>query len=624
MKVRMAQISPVVGDFRGNCHKIIEEINMAFQSADKDIVDVLLFPELALIGYPPRDILYNEYVHRNNDRAVDSIHKHLIEVLSSNSINLTVIVGGVHRVKGNAGSFKTYNAAWIIDKHDVRCVHKKLLPCYDVFDESRYFNSGLDEAYTPVNIRIANSHNTKNVLCDVLICEDVWNFKHNSDLKREFNMMPGSYGVDPVSQCRGDGPIFVLNASPYWKGKIEQATRLMCEISAYKKRPVFYCNQVGGFDDVVFHGGSLAIWPDKASGAGRCDTAYFFRMSLFKENSDSFYGGDTHTCLPHVPYSKLLTNDEIDVWKRGSDITTTLNDKLIDEKDFDLYCTLQAIIMGVKEYARKTGFKRAVLGSSGGIDSAVAAFVAREAFGPFNVDAISMPSKFSSHGSISDASKLADNLQLNYIYKPITGIYESVKESFLSATRQEFSNSVVDENIQPRARALMLMTHSNDTNSLLLSTGNKSELSVGYCTIYGDMCGGFGTISDLWKTEVYAIARFINKHYLNSYGCSPIPQAIINKEPSAELKENQVDTDSLPPYSILDPILIDIVEHALSLDRIIKKHLKTDFNTIKKIWDLYSRAEFKRQQMCNSPKVSERSFGSGRRIPITARLTHMP
>lgn len=626
MNIRMSQISPTVGDFRGNHKKIIEEINIALQYRDNNTVDVLLFPELAIVGYPPRDLLYDDNIYINNDKVVQSIFSCLKNSLSDADKNMTVIVGGLHRVRGNSGTFKTYNTAWIIDKYDIRCVHKRLLPSYDVFDETRYFNSGMDEPYIPINIRVKNNITDAEISCDVLICEDAWNHKHSTDLKSGFNMMPGSYGIDPVKQCAGDGPIFILNASPYWKGKIQEATDLICGIAVSTRRAVFYCNQVGGYDDVVFHGGSFVVWPECMLDSFYCEKAFFTRMSLFREESKSFRTKDNKPCwIPDCMHTQLKSEDNLLEWNNSHDISgkeVRINignqSRVVSGTEVDLHCSLQSIILGVKDYARKTGFKRAVLGSSGGIDSAVAAFIAREVFGPYNVDAISMPSKFSSDGSISDAEQLAKNLQLNYILKPINSIHSSVRESFLNASRPEFSGSVVDENIQPRARALVLMTHSNDAGSLLLSTGNKSELSVGYCTIYGDMCGGFGTISDLWKTEVYAIAKLINKYYDEC-----IPDSIINKEPSAELKEDQKDTDSLPPYEVLDPILFDMVECSCSFNSLVSKHKNIEYGVVQKVWNLYHRAEFKRQQMCNAPKVSKRSFGSGRRIPITAKITNL-
>lgn len=567
MKVSIAQVSPNIGDLKGNT----KLIKFNIEKAIADGSHVVVFPELVTVGYPPRDLLYNNELWNKHDEYIKSIH----DFIKIQGHDITAIIGGLHQVELTYGRKERYNAAYIIDPERIRIVHKRLLPCYDVFDETRYFKSGIDEPYIPIKIKVDNEE----ILCDVIICEDMWNFQNSSD---DFWMAPYSYGIDPVSNLKGNGPIFIINGSPFWMNKIEKTRNLLAKISyANKDRRIFWVNQVGGYDDIIFGGYSTVFFNGAYSTMEkfREDFATFDDKNE-KKNSWKFYPFNEH----NQP-SSLIKEDEID--------------NLLD-----------ALVFSVKEYCRRTGFSKIVFGASGGIDSAVVGAIASIALGGQNCTAITMPSPYSSEGSINDAEELAKRCEMGYKIYRISDIYESFKNTLQTIDRPEIK-SLTDENIQPRVRGTLLMAEANDTGALLLSTGNKSELSVGYCTIYGDMAGGYALISDVPKTIVYKIAERINIKYNNI-----IPTDSITKPPSAELKPGQKDIDSLPPYEILDPLLEDIVNE-VSSDKIIARYGKDLYYKILKMVD---RSEFKRFQAPPGPKVMSRSFGSGRRIPIAKKL----
>lgn len=582
MKIMLAQINPCIGDFIGNLRIIIENINIAVQEK----VDVILFPELATVGYPPRDLLYRDEIWKANDETINSVQSHL----SLLSEQITVIVGGLDRQQLSHGRVANYNAAWILDKHfGRRVVHKRLLPCYDIFDETRYFTAAIGDPYLPVPIAFNGDDGGKIVQCDVLICEDICNFRHRMDqsVTSRSWMSPGSYGIDPVSQLRGDGPIFVLNGSPFWEGKIDATVALVSDIVRHLERPVLWCNEVGGYDDIIMGGYSMGMFQS-------AHLATLVMAPMF-ETSSLFIDLD-------APVSQI---PELSLWG-----------KPIDDDDTEMYYLYRAICLGVSNYARVCGFKTAIVGSSGGIDSAVVLAIATDVFGPGYVTSIGLPSPYSSGGSIEDARTLAKRLGIRFEVQRIDNLYREMKSLFLSGGKQVFNNPVADENLQPRIRGAILMCHSNEDGSLLLTTGNKSELSVGYCTVYGDMCGGYGVISDLWKGQVFALARFINKYL----GGNPIPLEIIEKEPSAELKPDQRDSDSLPPYSVLDAILAMMIEEELPLNEIMQNTTAPEW--VNKIARMVTVSEHKRQVgMALGPKVKERAFGTGRRIPIAMELT---
>ena len=601
MRVMLAQVNPTIGDYDGNLKILQTKIAEALQND----CDVILFPELVSTGYPPRDLLYQESFWKDHEHFVEQLHKYI----KQRKRQITVIFGGLHQVMLSGGQFTRYNAAWILDKHEARVVHKKLLPCYDVFDETRYFKPDHDA----VNRILITTEFGAEHWCDVLICEDIWNFKY-----RGVSWLPASYNSDPVSELKphGDGPIFILNASPFWVNKTRTTYDLVEDIHATTNRDVFWCNQVGAHDDIITGGYSMAF--------------------LLRDRERSNIRG-TYEKVPSILRGRMLKHFEADMMvfetdeckERTSDQVLRsicnspypaihkIGNSLLDEDDYDMWTIYKALCLHLKDYCRRTGFQTVVFGSSGGIDSAVVGAIAAHALGSANVSSITMPSPYSSEGSWKDSKKLADNLKIYFDKMDISELYNQVRSMFLSGGKQKFETPVADENIQPRLRAILLMTFSNEFNALLLTTGNKSEIAVGYCTIYGDTCGGLSVISDLWKTQVYELARFINKYF-----DSPIPEDIVTKPPSAELRPDQKDTDSLPDYDELDPMLRALVEEEKS-PYSIAESLGVEFSAVQRVYNLYRNSEYKRQQMPPGPKVQERSFGSGRRIPIAKKMSHV-
>jgi len=591
MKVMVAQINPTVGDLDGNLSIIKQELLQALSSK----CDVVIFPELATTGYPPRDLLYSPEFWKNHSKIIDKLEA----FIKQQNQQITVIVGGLHEEMLSGGRYARYNAAWILDKHfGRRVVHKRLLPCYDVFDETRYFSSGIDEPYSPLPIHVTGREGEHDIQCDVLICEDIWNNEYSGG---EEWMKPATYAHDPVEAVArlGKGPLFVLNGSPFWLGKIKKTQKLVESICERIQQPVIWCNQVGAHDDIVTGGYSMVSMPD---GLRRIITR---RAQAFQED----------TIVIDLLSMECETNHAINPHRR------MMAGAKVDEFDFEMWTIYKALFLHMTDYKRRCGFKRAVLGLSGGIDSAVVAAVAVDVFGSENVTGIAMPSPYSSEGSVTDAKKLAKNLNMRFEVKKITEAYESIKALFLSGGKQQFDNPIADENIQPRVRGMILMAHSNEYDPcLLLTTGNKSEITVGYCTIYGDMCGGLAVISDLWKTQVYELARFINKYF-----GEPIPADTINKPASAELRPDQQDTDSLPPYDVLDPLLKMFVEQEMSPMQVFHDPWfvgnEIESEMVYSMYRRYRYSEYKRQQMPPGPKLQSRAYGSGRRMPIAMKLT---
>jgi NAD+ synthetase len=593
MRIVLAQINPTLGDLRGNLALIQQETTYAAQEK----ADVVVFPELATVGYPPRDLLYDEKLWKSHETVISKLH----EFVKSLAREITVIVGGLHQVELSHGRFARYNAAFIIDKNRrIRVVHKRLLPCYDVFDETRYFTPATDGPY-PIN---GMEHEV-----NVLICEDIWNF--GSQEKASW-MSPYSYDVDPVSQLKGDGPIVVLNASPYWWSKIQTTRDLLQSIADKTERVVLWCNQVGAHDDIVFGGYSMVVSP----------------RSIFNVGLQEYQG----TIGMAAPFSDarlfvdIGDNDEVrvmgglDMNKHGGQYNPVVRvgseRKAVAPEDLETYFLFAALQLGLRDYCRRTGFERIVFGASGGIDSAVVGAIAAITLGGENCTAITMPSPYSTSSSWEDALALAENCKMRFMRQDITSVYQVLKETVLAHGKQKFKNPVTDENLQPRARAILLMAESNDNGSLLLTTGNKSELAVGYCTIYGDMCGGYSLLPDVPKTWVFALAKFINKYFGNL-----IPENTITKPPSAELKHDQKDTDSLPPYDVLDPVIDQFMRH-VPIETIKESTLLQD-SEVERIAHLIRISEHKRSQAPIGPKVTERAFGSGRRIPIAKKVTYV-
>jgi NAD+ synthase (glutamine-hydrolysing) len=544
VRIALAQINTTVGDFSGNSARIIDFAQRARAAG----ADVVLFPELSICGYPPRDLVERPwFVERNRQTA---------EAIAQETVGIAVICGMVTPAKSETGKHVMNSAALLRDGRIAAIQSKRLLPTYDVFDESRNFAPAEKQdvwtlADTP---------------CALTICEDAWNDKNFWDRLL--------YRRDPVEDLITAGGKILLNisASPFTLGKRQLRHDMLSAIASRYRVPVAMVNQVGGNDSLVFDGSSFALGPDGQLIA---------QAKSFAEDMVCF---DTNSLTGEVHPSE-----------EGSEA--------------EAYA---ALVLGTRDYVRKCGFRKVVLGLSGGIDSALTAAIAVDALGKENVIGVGMPGPYSSQGSIADASTLAYNLRIPFEVVRITDIYHS----YLSSLEPVFANrpaDVTEENIQARIRGSVLMAMSNKFGALVLTTGNKSELGVGYCTLYGDMCGGLAVISDVPKTLVYRLARYVNAR-------SPvIPEATITKPPSAELRPDQKDSDSLPPYDILDTILEAYVEDNQSPDAIAAQH-GFDSALVHQVARMVDRNEYKRQQAAPGLKISTKAFGMGRRYPIAAKL----
>lgn len=594
MRVMLAQVNPTIGDLRGNLALMQSEIDIAVRNK----CNVVVFPELVTVGYPPRDLLYDNELWLNHDLLVAKLHGWL--KLFQNEI--TVIFGGLHQVQLSHGRYARYNAAFVMDKDGVRVVHKRLLPCYDVFDETRYFVPAIDEPYLPIFIRDEGEL----VACDVLICEDIWNFQYTGNVSW---MAPATYTIDPVSNLRGRGPVFVINGSPFWMGKIRRMVKQMIpDMARTLMRPILWVNQIGAHDDIVFGGYSMAMSPFADSPI----TAKAFQTDRLFVTTEPNLEGQWH-CSSVAANSGLpqaiVTGAKDDHKYAGG------GDDASDKEQYEIWTLFEALRLSLVDYCRRTGFQKIVFGASGGIDSAVVGAIAAVALGGENCLAVTMPAKYSSEGSWKDAEELARRCKMPFLNINIGSIHETARSKLLSGGKQQFERRVTDENLQPRIRGMILMALSNEEGSLLLTTGNKSELAVGYCTIYGDMCGGYALLTDVPKTMVWKLARFINKHFGNI-----IPENSIEKPPSAELAPGQKDTDSLPPYDLLDPVIEDILHHVPI--NVIKTRT-TIPERVDSVIRMINTSEFKRAQAAMGPKVTERAFGSGRRIPVAKNVTYI-
>jgi NAD+ synthase (glutamine-hydrolysing) len=543
VKIALGQINPTVGDFSGNAAKIIQ-FSLQARSAGADLI---LFPELAVAGYPPRDLVErSSFVERC---------RNTIEKIAAETTGIAVICGTVTPAKAESGKKVMNSAALLRDGRIDFIQSKMLLPTYDVFDEMRNFAPAKSQ-------QLFNISGKRMALT---ICEDAWNDK------RFWNRQ--LYGIDPVEELVRSGGNFVLNisASPFWMGKRELRHDMLTSIARNQKVPVAMVNQVGGNDSLVFDGSSLVIAPD-----GRViATGKSFEEDLIYFDSDKLTG-DLH---PQIE------------GEEGS--------------------AYEALVLGTRDYVHKCGFERAIIGLSGGIDSALTASIAVDALGSKNVIGIGMPGPYSSPGSIEDARDLAQNLKIRFELLSINEMYDSARRS-LAPVFEGMPEDVTEENIQSRARGLLLMALSNKFGALVLSTGNKSELAVGYCTLYGDMVGGLAVISDVPKTMVYRLSAYVNSRH------KVIPAATISKPPSAELRPDQRDSDSLPPYEVLDAILEDFVEESWSAEEIASAH-NFDKELVRRVIRMVERSEYKRQQAAPGIKISAKAFGYGRRFPIAAK-----
>jgi len=547
MRVALAQINTTVGDLPGNESRILK----AYRSGSDSGADLVVFPELTLTGYPPRDLLLKDAFVEANLAALDRLAK------ATGKAGL--VVGFVGRSGRNPGRGLTNSVALLAEGTIVALRHKTLLPTYDVFDEDRYFDPA--EANDPVPFR---GHQL-----GLTVCEDLWN---DEDFWRERR-----HRLNPAARLVEAGATVLINlsASPWHLGKERTRHAMLSQLAAKSRVPVVYVNLVGGNDELVFDGQSCVL--------------------------DS----NGH----RISQARAFASDQALVDLRASQPSNP-------ESPCDEQRLHDALVLGTRDYLEKCGFRSAVVGLSGGIDSAVVACLAVAALEPNNVRGLSLPSEFSSQGSLDDAQDLARNLGIAYDVVPIQPPFEAMKTRLapLFSGRPE---DTTEENLQARLRGVTLMAMSNKFGSLLLTTGNKSELAVGYCTLYGDMCGGLAVISDVPKTLVYRLARWINEDALRRTGGLLIPESSITKPPSAELRPNQTDQDSLPPYDVLDAILEGYVVEDQSAEDLIRSGL--DAVAVRRVVRLIDGSEYKRRQAAPGLKVTSRAFGVGRRIPIAQR-----
>lgn len=521
----------------------------AVAQASRDHCDLIVFSELAVCGYPPKDLLdYPSFIRRCTE-AIDKLR-----LLSG---NIGILVGAPTPSNLQRGK-KLYNGAFFLHEQKVQAiVHKGLLPTYDIFDEYRYFEPA--DHFETVEF--------KGYKLAVTICEDLWNLSGDH-----------LYKVTPMDELMKEDPDIMINlsGSPYSYNHVEERRSRMQQNASHYQLPLIYVNQVGGNTDVLFDGGSMFI-NHKGEIAEEC--------AFFEED--------------------YLTVD----W----DPQTEYHDDCEEYHDHDIRLIHDAVVMGIRDYFQKSGFTKAILGSSGGIDSAVVNALAAEALGSENVTAVLMPSPYSSEGSVNDARDLANNLNCPFHIIPITDVFNAFNDT-LKPVFGDRPHDVTEENLQARSRGVMVMAMSNKFGGIVLNTSNKSESAVGYTTLYGDMCGGLSVIGDLYKTQVYEMARFINRKR------EIIPESIIVKPPSAELRPGQKDADSLPPYDLLDQILYHYIEEQKGWEEI--DALGFDPDVVRKIAKLVDRNEYKRFQAAPTLRISHKAFGTGRRMPIVAKYYH--
>jgi len=552
MRIALAQINPTVGDLAGNTRKILEFIGRAKQQQ----AELVVFPELAIPGYPPKDLLLKPQFVEDNLRALN--------LIGSRVEGITVVVGYADRNEAPIGR-PLHNCVAVLRDGRVQSRHiKTLLPTYDVFDESRYFEPG------PATPHVFSLRDTQ---VGVTICEDLWN--------DERLIARRLYHQNPIADLQLAGAQVIINssASPFVENKHAFRVELFGQQAKHFRRPILVVNQVGGNDELVFDGNSCAF---NAEGKVIAQARDFVEDLVVFDLQGSTGAG---------PVAKSSTGIE------------------------SIY---KALVLGLSDYVRKCGFKSVVLGLSGGIDSALTAALAVAALGKEKVIGVAMPSRYSSEHSVADARQLAQNLGIEFQIVPIKPMHEAYEQGLSPLFRSARSESplgddLTEQNVQARIRGATLMAFSNRYNHLLLTTGNKSEIAVGYCTLYGDMCGGLAVISDVPKTTVWQLSRWINQQSDHEI----IPRNSIEKPPSAELRPNQTDQDSLPHYEVLDGIIDLYVEEEIGAADIIAKGFEPQ--TVLKVIRLIDRSEYKRRQAAPGLKVTSRAFGFGRRMPIAQR-----
>ena len=569
MKIALAQINPTVGDFTGNLEKIVA----ASRKAAAQGARVTVFSELAICGYPPADFLEKPSFLARCRSAVEELAE------ATRELQTAVLAGVALPADGETGK-PAVNAAVLLDGGRVLLEqHKRLLPFYDVFDEQRYFSASRPQQVVELDgVRLA-----------ITICEDAWNDK---------NFWPRRlYKIDPMEELMRQQPDVHINlsSSPFWHGKREIRRKMLAAIARRDGVPVLMSNQVGGNDSLIFDGSSLAF---NARGELIAQAASFEEDLMVVDPFDA-------------PVLRATAEEDIDLLLARIGLQD-LNLANLKGEDGDTAAAYRALVLGTRDYVRKCGFKKALIAISGGIDSALVAAIAKDALGAENVLGIGMPSPYSSAGSISDSRQLAANLGIKFEEIGISGLFDE----YLRALEPMFAGLKTDtteENIQSRIRGCLLMALSNKFSALVLTTGNKSEMAVGYCTLYGDMVGALAVIGDLVKTRVYAVCRWLNRDH------EVIPEAILEKAPSAELRPDQKDTDSLQPYEVLDPILEAYVERYETPEHIAEAH-GFPLELVQQVVRLVERSEYKRQQAAPVLKVTSKSFGMGRRFPIAVKV----
>jgi len=548
MRVALAQINPTIGDFEYNARLIVRR---AHEAAERG-AEVVVFPELALTGYPPRDLVEKPSFLSRSEMELERLAQETAE------LDVSLVCGFVARSKAETGK-RALNSAAVIRRGEIVFRQSKmLLPNYDVFDEARYFRPAEREELCAIaGQKVA-----------LTICEDAWN-------DRQF-WKQRLYTRDPVEELFGAGAeaMICINASPFQMGKREVRRSIYRSAARRYRKPVVYVNQIGGNDQLVFDGSSFAM-----NGAGEIIA------------SARSFGEDL-----------VIADLATDTGDRNEDFT--------DECE----AVYEALVVGTRDYMRKCGFTKVLIGLSGGIDSALTAAVAADAVGRENVTGVGMPGPYSSEHSLTDARELANKLGIGFSVISITGVYQRFMTE-LAPLFQNTPEGVTEENLQSRLRGVTLMALSNKTGALVLTTGNKSELAVGYCTLYGDMCGGLAVISDVPKTMVYTLSRIANRRLGNA-----IPENTFVKPPSAELRANQKDTDSLPEYAVLDRILEGYIEQMLTPGQIAESE-GLDLALVQDIVNKVDRNEYKRQQAAPGLKVTTKAFGIGRRMPIAQRFS---
>jgi NAD+ synthase (glutamine-hydrolysing) len=563
VRIALAQINPTVGDFSGNLKKIAEFVERAAAQG----AALVIFSELATCGYPPADLLEKESFVERAEETLAAVAE-----LTRGAGRPAVLCGSPMRCESASGK-RVRNVAALLEDGEIKFVQQKmLLPFYDVFDEQRYFEPAKHQALAVV----------KGQAVAITICEDAWNDKMFwprqmypvdpvEELMRQWAVLP-----QPLS---GHRLILNISASPFCHGKLEVRRRMIGALAQRHRATVVMVNQVGANDSLIFDGGSFAVRPD---GAVLAQARCFDEDLVVFETEEAAAGGTVS----------------------GEDAFAGRVEQLWN-----------ALVLGTRDYLRKCGFTKAIVGLSGGIDSALVAAIAVAALGAENVQGVGMPSEFSSDGSVTDAEQLARNLGIAFTTVPIREIYTQFSQALepvYAAVGAGAGFGLAEENLQPRIRGSLLMALSNKTGALVLTTGNKSEMACGYCTLYGDMVGALAVIGDVYKTEVYELSRWVNRER------EVIPHDTLTKPPSAELRPGQKDTDSLPLYEVLDPIVRAYIEEYSSAEEIARAQ-GVELALVRRVIRLVELSEYKRQQAAPVLKVSRKSFGMGRRFPIAAR-----